>query len=150
MKSRAIGLAAAVCVVMLATLPSNGAATPAASAKTQLKTAAFHAGELAQKGTVSATHLHLHHTINCLEGPSGPDFNAQAGYPCQDQGHGAIPDLKAAVAAKVAGANAALADANSALRPALQGEATNDAAQAKSLAAQASQRLTRAANEIGI
>ena len=142
-----VGFIAVVCLAAFAALPSGGAANPAASAKMELGTAPFHAGELAQKGTISATQLHLHHTINCLEGPSGPDYSASAGDPCKGQGSGAIPDLKAAVG-KVNGADVALTDANAALKMALEGEQTNDVTLAKSLAAQASQHLNKAANEI--
>jgi hypothetical protein len=149
-KHWATGLAAFVCIVVLAALPSNGAASPASSAKTELQTAAFHAGELAQKGTLSATQLHLHHAINCLEGPTGSDFVSSAGNPCQGQGNGVIPDLKAAAAANVPGAKAALDDAMAALKLALQGEGTNDVTQAKALAAQTAQHLNQATSKIGM
>lgn len=142
------GLTTFVCIVVLAALPSNGAASPASSAKTELQTAAFHAGELAQKGTLSATQLHLHHAINCLEGPSGPNFVASAGNPCEGQGNGVIPDLQAAAAANVPGAKAALNDATAALKLALQGEGTNDVTQAKALAAQTAQHLNQATSEL--
>jgi hypothetical protein len=141
-------VACALTLAALAVLPSSGAMNPGASAKNELKTAAFHAGELAQKGTISETHLHLHHTINCLEGPAGRDFDAAAGDPCQGQGKGAIADLKAAVPAKVSGAQAALNDANAALTLALQGESSNSVGAAKSDAAKAAQLLTKAAGEI--
>jgi hypothetical protein len=144
------GLVVLVCVVTLATLPSSGASSLVTSIQTQLKTAAYHAGELAQKGLLSSSHLHLHHTINCLEGTSGPDYFAPAGYPCKGQGGGAIPDLKTAVDQKVPGAKAALDDANLALKDALEGESSNDLLKARSLAAQAAQRCRQAAGKIGM
>jgi hypothetical protein len=86
-----------------------------AAAKTQLTTAIFHSGELAQRGTaVAASKTHLQHTMNCLEGPRGPNFNAAPGNPCQGQGNGLIPDLQAAQAAGVAGAGRALLFTNAA------------------------------------
>jgi len=99
-------------VMLLATLiaaPSAPAQSPVANAKKQLETAIFHSGELAQRGTaVAASKTHLQHTMNCLEGPLGQNFNAAPGYPCQGQGNGLIPDLRAAEAAGVRGAGNAL------------------------------------------
>ena len=80
-----------------------------AAAKTQLTTAIFHSGELAQRGTaVAASKTHLQHTMNCLEGAKGPNFNAAPGDVCRGQGNGIIPDLQAAQAAGVSGAERAL------------------------------------------
>lgn len=80
-----------------------------AAAKTQLTTAIFHSGELALRGTaVAASKTHLQHTMNCLEGPKGPNFNAAPGDVCRGQGNGIVPDLQAAQAAGVAGAERAL------------------------------------------
>ena len=80
-----------------------------AAAKTQLTTAIFHSGELAQRGTaVAASKTHLQHTMNCLEGSNGPNFNPTPGNPCQGQGNGIISDLQAAQAAGVGGAERAL------------------------------------------
>lgn len=86
-----------------------------AAAKTQLTTAIFHSGELAQRGTaVAASKTHLQHTINCLEGSKGQNFNTAAGDVCRGQGNGIIPDLQAALAAGVGGAERALKFANAA------------------------------------
>jgi hypothetical protein len=149
----AIGAVLVVCMVALATLPSSGAMMGTdlvGSIKTQLKTAAFHAGELAQRGnTVAGTHLHLHHTINCLEGPSGPDFLQAAGYPCQGQGNGIIPDLRAAVMHTVPGAQAALDDANIALKLSLQGEGMSDVAEAQPWAHVVATYLMKASGDLG-
>lgn len=101
-----------VLVALAATvaLPQGaGAQSGLAAAKTQLTTAIFHSGELAQRGTVvAASKTHLQHTMNCLEGPRGANFNAAPGNPCQGQGNGVIPDLQAAQTAGVAGAGRAL------------------------------------------
>jgi len=92
-----------------------GAQSGLAAAKTQLTTAIFHSGELAQRGNaVAASKTHLQHTMNCLEGNKGPNFNPAPGYPCQGQGNGIIPDLQAAQAAGVAGAGRALLFTNAA------------------------------------
>jgi hypothetical protein len=67
------------------------------AAKKQLQTAFFHANELAQKApTIAGVLQHVQHVINCLEGSGGKNFKSAAGYPCQGQGNGAIPDLQAA------------------------------------------------------
>jgi hypothetical protein len=80
--------------------------------QTELKTATFHASELAQRATtVAGVQLHTHHVLNCLEGPSGADFFAQAANPCSGQGGGIIPDLHTAVAHRVPGAEKALQEA---------------------------------------
>ena len=99
-------------VMVLATLvaaPSAPAQSPLANAKKQLETTIFHSGELAQRGSaVAASKTHMQHTMNCLEGPRGQNFNTAPGYPCQGQGNGLIPDLRAAEAAGVGGAGRAL------------------------------------------
>lgn len=142
-----------VSFIALGTPPSHGAMMGAdlvASIKTQLRTAAFHAGELAQRGnTVAATHLHLHHTINCLEGPAGPDFDQAAGYPCQGQGNGALPDLRMAVKQMVPGAQAALDDAGIALKLALQAEGMSNVAEAQPWAHVVAEYLTKASSDLG-
>jgi len=59
----------------------------------QLRTALAHAGYSSKSKDAKAVHLHLYHTINCLEGSGGKDFNAAAGNPCKGQGNGALNDL---------------------------------------------------------
>ncbi len=121
------------CVLMTALVlvyaaPHAGAAMMmGGDVKKELQTAFFHASELAQRGNVVATSkLHLQHVINCLEGPTGANYKQAAGFPCEGQGHGIIPDLKDAVAAKVPGADEALKQANLAWNVAIQGIAKND------------------------
>lgn len=141
-----------VCFVALAALPSSGAMMGmdmVGSIKTQLKTATFHAGELAQKGAISATKLHMQHTINCLEGPSGADYVQAVGYPCNGQGHGILPDIKAAIAANVPGAKAAWDDANIALTLCKQAREMTDVTQAQPWAKVAAEYLTKASNDLG-
>ena len=58
----------------------------------EVNTAAAHAGMAAAADTTKTLHFHIQHTLNCLEGKTGPDFNAGPGNPCDEQGNGAIPD----------------------------------------------------------
>lgn len=101
------GLVAGAIVFALIAFVTGAAAadSSADSAKKELQTAMFHAGDLAQRGNVAATSLmHLQHVMNCLEGPRGKNFRPAVGNPCQGQGNGAITDLQAAVEAGVTGA----------------------------------------------
>ena len=67
------------------------AAEPAA----ELKTAITHAGYSAKQEALPGATTHLHHALNCLVGPQGKGFDAAPGNPCQGQGNGYLPDLKA-------------------------------------------------------
>lgn len=121
MRIIATGLITIACMLVYA-VPPSGAATMGGDVKKELQTAIFHASELAQRGTAVATSkLHVQHVINCLEGPGGANYKADAGYPCQGMGQGIIPDLKAQVAAKVQGADQALQQATIAWNLAVQG-----------------------------
>lgn len=76
-----------------------GTPTPApaqtSGLEAELKTASYHAGELARKATTLATvQLHLHHVLNCLVGSSDKRFDAAAGDPCKGQGKGIIADIQ--------------------------------------------------------
>ena len=117
------------------------------SIKTQLQTTIFHSGELAQRGTVLAGPLlHLQHVVNCLEGTNGPNFRSAVGHVCQGQGNGIIPDLNAAQAAGVRGADKALRFANIALTLSLQALRMTDVNEAQPWALVISRQL-RIANE---
>ncbi len=78
-------LGAFACAALLA-LPAY------ADAVQEINTAAAHAGMAAAADTTKTLHFHIQHTLNCLEGKAGPDFNAGPGNPCDDMGKGAIPD----------------------------------------------------------
>ena len=82
-----ISIVAAGAVVVFAGAPAR-----AADAAKQIATAAAHAGLAAGADSEKMVQAHLHHVINCLEGPSGADFSAGPGNPCKDLGAGAIPD----------------------------------------------------------
>lgn len=139
----------AACVLVYAT-PHSGAAMMGGDVKKELQTAFYHAGELAQKGNaVAASKLHVQHVINCLEGPAGPNFKQEAGYPCQGQGNGIIPDLKEAVASKMPGAEAALKEANLAETLAVQAATKNDVNEVQPWAKVVSQHLKAALDALG-
>ena len=115
-----------------------------------LKTSAFHAGELAQaEHTITGVHLHLHHVNNCLEGPNGPDFFAQAGDPCQAQGDGIIPDLKLAVTRSIPGASAALQEAQVSRALTLQALASQGIDESQPFALVVSRHLQAASQDLG-
>ena len=87
-----------------------------ADAVQEINTAAAHAGMAAGADTPKTVHFHIQHTLNCLEGKTGADFNAAPGNPCDDMGNGAIPDSKPAdqksLKDAVAKAKQALAEPN--------------------------------------
>lgn len=72
-------------------LPYSMLATSAQEmAQQERQTAAQHANFATKAMSISETHLHLHHVINCLVGPGGADFDAGSGNPCKGQGNGAL------------------------------------------------------------
>lgn len=110
-----IPLAAVMLLAALIVAPAAPAQAPVAAAKVQMQTVIFHAGELAQRGTaVASAKVHLQHSLNCLEGPKGKNYNLGPGDVCRGQGSGIIPDLQAAQAAGVRGAERALKFINAA------------------------------------
>lgn len=141
-----------MCALVLG-LPQVGSAAmmdPVAGIKAELKTAFFHSSELAQKGNaISGVQLHAQHTINCLEGPNGMHFKAAAGYPCQGQGNGIIPDLQAAVAKGVPGAKAALDDATIAWNLVMQATTMKDVNEAQPWMKVVAEYLQKASGDLG-
>ena len=81
--------AKAVAFAALALLPLQAAA---ADLNGEIANAAQHAGLAAQAGDIAGVHMHLHHAVNCLVGPSGSGFDAKEMNPCANSGNGAIPD----------------------------------------------------------
>jgi hypothetical protein len=65
----------------------------------ELKTATTHAGFAAKYDTTKEVTMHLHHVINCLVGAGDKMFDKAAGNPCQGQGKGIMPDIKAKMGA---------------------------------------------------
>jgi hypothetical protein len=71
------------------------AAAPAcvlADGASEKVTAQMHADLAAHAADLAGVHTHLHHTLNCLVGPSGVGFDPKEMNPCANAGHGAIPD----------------------------------------------------------
>lgn len=82
-----------------------------ADAKSEIATAAQHAGLAAAAPDLVQTHMHLHHAMNCLVGPQDADFDKTNTNPCAQQGKGAFPDESdAEVKTKLQGAMSAAAD----------------------------------------
>ena len=111
------------------------AAAPAfaADASKEVGTAAAHAGMAAGAEDPQMVKTHLHHVLNCLEGPSGADFAGAVGNPCKSYGDGAIGDSSA--------------DARSGLEKAVsvvkEGLAETDISKAKAKATEAQAMLTK-------
>jgi hypothetical protein len=177
-RGRGITVMLVACAMTFATPSLTGATMDlTASIRAQLKTAAYHAGELAygsvitpgmrtpkvpedfeqlrvagelqRGGAIVATHLHLQHTINCLEGPSGQNFRRSSAYPCEGQGGGIIPDLKLAVARGVPGSRAALDDATIAWKLAIRARQMSDINEAQPWAGVIARYLQKARSGLG-
>jgi hypothetical protein len=104
-----LSVAAIVSGILTALPASAQAADPAQEAAT----AGLHAGLAAKAASIEQVHMHLHHTVNCLVGPTGQGFDAKEANPCQKLGNGAIPDTtdsaaKAKLTAALAKAQAGL------------------------------------------
>jgi hypothetical protein len=119
--------------------------------RTELKTAVFHSSELAQRATtLPAVQLHTHHTLNCLEGPTGADFYPQAADPCSGQGRGIIPDLQAADMRHVPGAQEALKEAVIAQTLAKRALASKDFNEAQPFVLVVARHLQAASKDLGM
>lgn len=70
------------------------AAAANSAVSNQVSVAGIHADMAIDATQLETAQLHLHHVINCLEGPDGKDFDAKATNPCHGMGHGAIVDAK--------------------------------------------------------
>jgi hypothetical protein len=82
-----------------------------ADAKSEIATAAQHAGLAAAAPDLVQTHMHLHHAMNCLVGPQDADFDKTNTNPCAQQGKGAFPDESdAEIKTKLQNAMSAAAD----------------------------------------
>ena len=93
-------LAAAILILIAA--PSGGSpASPLRVAqaqpdvRAQLRTAITHAGFAAEGDSLGYVRQHLGHTLNCIEGTSGKNFDRTWGHVCQGQGNGIAADLRA-------------------------------------------------------
>ena len=124
--------------------------SPAGSGATgQLRTARTHATNAAGSIVLAGVLDHLAHTVNCLEGPRGSNYNPRADNPCQGQGNGVIPDLQTEAGRGQAGAARALELAREADRMAVDGLRLTDLARAKSAATRVAELLGEALRAIG-
>jgi hypothetical protein len=98
-----------------------------ADVSAQLVVAANHAGFAGKADNVATVHMHLHHVVNCLVGPTGTGFDVGSGNPCAKAGNGAIPEASAAQKAKLM---TALASANAGIAATDVAAAQKDAAAA--------------------
>jgi len=87
MKTIYLGLTA----LMLLLMPMAGFA--AGNANQEIATAATHAKMAANAADTATAIMHFHHVINCLVGPKGKQFDADAGNPCNGMGNGAMNDV---------------------------------------------------------
>lgn len=120
---------AGIITAIVTPLPASAQAPDPAQ---EAATSGLHAGLAAQAATIGQVHMHLHHSVNCLVGPTGPGFDAKEANPCQKLGNGAIPDTSdSATKAKL---TAALAKAQAGLK-------TEDLTAAKKAATEAQAAL---------
>src|SRR6201995_5713981 len=94
---------------LLLTLPAK-----AADGKGEIPNAEMHAGLAAGAGSIDGVHMHLHHALNCLVGPSGDGFDTTNANPCAKAGAGILPDTtdaatKTKLGAAVASAKSGIA-----------------------------------------
>lgn len=68
----------------------------AGNARAEISAAITHAQMAASAATLSVSHTHLHHVVNCLVGPEASAFSAKSGNPCKGMGKGALDDASAA------------------------------------------------------
>lgn len=92
MAAKFIRLAPAFAVAFA--LSTGVLAHPGLAASKEVKTAAAHAGMAMGSADLKMAHAHLQHVVNCLVGPAGNGYDAQAEDPCKGMGQGAIVDAK--------------------------------------------------------
>jgi len=126
-KKRDLLLGAALAALILAPIPVF-----AADAAGEVATAATHATLASEAANLDGVKMHLHHTLNCLVGASGPGFDAKQINPCAGSGSGAIPDTSDVAKKK------ALEDAANTVRAGL---AASDMATAKKAASDSATAL---------
>jgi len=93
MAKNGVHLLPALALALMFPLAAQAAEVNAAVSK-QIATASAHAGMAMGAADLKMTHTHLHHVVNCLEGPSGESFDSDAADPCKGMGQGAIVDAK--------------------------------------------------------
>ncbi|HLE77189.1 MAG TPA: hypothetical protein VJA65_02130 [bacterium] len=91
---------AAVAAILVALFAVTGVLAQTPNLRQELRTAITHAGFAANGQAVNYVRTHLGHTLNCLQGPSGAQFNRAIGHVCQGQGNGILADLKSVPAGR--------------------------------------------------
>ncbi|MGN6655534.1 MAG: hypothetical protein ACTHJ9_09365, partial [Rhodanobacter sp.] len=129
MAAKFIRLAPAFAVAFA--LSTGVLAHPGLAASKEVKTAAAHAGMAMGSADLKMAHAHLQHVVNCLVGPAGNGYDAQAEDPCKGMGQGAIADAKGDAATE-ANLQQALQDAESGLKATTLDDAHADARKALS------------------
>lgn len=114
-----------------------------------LKTARTHSSNAARSETLRDSLWHLGHVVNCLEGKNGKNYDAKNDNPCQGQGGGIIPDLRAAARNYQAGASTALDLSQKAEQMAMDTLKLTDLAQVKSGASKVADTLGDALKALG-
>lgn len=103
-------------LLLACALPLTASASDTdATISKQVATATAHAGMALVATDLKMAHTHLHHVVNCLVGPSGKSFDAEAGNPCDGMGQGAILDSKDDAATETM-LNTALSEAEQGLK----------------------------------
>ena len=83
-----------VVVVFVVFAPMATAKQDQGKATSQISTAIQHASASANEEAVEGAMRHLHHAVNCIEGPNGSNFDVDAGYPCAAvEGNGILNDM---------------------------------------------------------
>lgn len=80
-------LAAAAAVALV-----SASVFAAGNVQKEVHAAVEHSGFASKSSTLKMVHAHLHHTVNCLVGPSGAGFDGKFLNPCKGLGNGAISD----------------------------------------------------------
>ncbi|TMI90073.1 MAG: hypothetical protein E6H00_07725 [Bacillati bacterium ANGP1] len=93
----ALRWALAPAVVVALALAIQGTSAQEMGMKIEIKTAITHAGFASKYDSLNEVTLHLHHVVNCLVGPDDKLFDKAAGNPCQGQGKGVLPEIKASM-----------------------------------------------------
>lgn len=128
MANRFIRCLPAVLIALALPLTAS-AAGPESAASKQAGIASAHAGMALGATDLNTAHMHLHHVINCLVGPSGKAFDKQQADPCKGMGNGALVDAKGDAAAE-ARLHMALTDAEHGVKAATLEGAHADAQKA--------------------
>lgn len=114
----------------------------------QLTTARTHANYAFGSEAIRSVREHLGHTVNCLEGTKGKNYDSYNDNPCEGQGDGIIPGLTAEKNRGASAAAKALILAEEADKVAVSGLQLADLGKAKDAAKKTMQLLDDAAKAL--